>query len=165
MAIKITGTKVQRSDKVAFMNVGTSEVPDFVRMQGFTSLPPTKAPVTYERQYVDEKGPRTDTVGMSETIEYAFDYYKGNEVHDKLVDIADNEKIGDEAIIEIMIVDVKDSTARMRQYAVQPGAEGDSTESYTYGGTLSSYGEITIGTATSTDDFMTATFTPEGTGV
>lgn len=165
MGKKITGTRVQRIDKVAFMNVGTTEAPDYVRMQGFTSLPPTKSPLTYERQYIDEKGPRTDTVGMSETIEYAFDYYKGNEVHDKIVAITDEEKIGDDAIVEIMVVDIKEGTAKMRQYTVQPGSEGDSTESYTYSGTFTSYGDIVKGTATSTDEFMTATFAATGTGI
>ena len=31
-------TLIKRSKRVAFMNVGTSEEPSYVRMQGFTSM-------------------------------------------------------------------------------------------------------------------------------
>ena len=167
MALTIQGKRVERSQKVAFMKVG--ETGTFNRMQGFTAFPPAKNATTYERTYVDEKGPRTDTVGMSESIEYTFDYYKGNPVHDAIVEITDKEKIGDEAIVEIMIVDLMDlaSTtfpAKKRAYSVTPGTEGDGTDTYAYGGTFTSNGEVEIGTATTTDDWMTATFVPESSG-
>ena len=41
---------VKRSDKIAFMNVGTSEAPDYQRMRKFTEISTSKNPVEYSRR-------------------------------------------------------------------------------------------------------------------
>lgn len=156
---------VKRSGKVAFMNVGTSEEPKYQRMTKFTEMSQSKNAVEYSRTYVDEDGEVTDVTGYSPEISYAFDQYTGNAVHEKLVDIADNEKTGADALVDILIVDFskKDSTgsgyeARLRTYSVIPDTEGDSTDAYTYSGTFRKNGKFKVGTATLSENDTVATF-------
>lgn len=137
---------VRRSDKVAFLNVGSGEESDFQRMRKFTDLSTSKNPQEYGRQYVDEDGEETDVVGFSPEISYGFDQYTNNPVHEKIAKITDDELKGDDAIVELLVVDKtsKDEqsqyTARRRKYSVVPDSEGDSTDAYTYSGTLKSKG-------------------------
>lgn len=44
---------IQRSGRVAFMNVGTKEAPVYKRMQGFSEFNESKSTESYDRQYVD----------------------------------------------------------------------------------------------------------------
>ena len=81
---------VKRSGKVAFMDVSTTSIANFLRMTKFTEISKSKNPTEYSRTYVDEDGEVTDVTGYSEEISYAFDLYQGNLVHQKLVDITDN---------------------------------------------------------------------------
>lgn len=154
---------VQRADKVAFMKVEDT----YHRMQGFTGMSTAKNPKEYTRQYVDELFETTDVVGISASIEFAFDQFVGNPVHDKLTQMIDDEVIGTDAAVEIMVVDftkpVKETEgtfeARSRKYSVIPNTEGGSLDAYTYEGTFRVNGDTVKGTATSTDKFITADFT------
>ena len=124
---------VKRNGKVAFMNVSTTSIANFLRMTKFTEMSKAKNPTEYSRTYVDEDGEVTDVTGYSEEISYAFDLYKGNLVHQKLVDITDNEKTGDQALVDIVIVDFTTPKgngylARERTYTTVPDTEGDSAE-------------------------------------
>ena len=158
---------VKRSGKVAFLDVGTSGKPSFARMRKFTEISISKNPTEYSRTYVDEDGEVTDVTGYSEEISYAFDLYQGNTVHEKIVDITDNEKTGNDALVDILMVDfskpVSGGTggyeARKRTYAVVPDTEGDSTDAYTYSGTFRKNSNFVVGTATIGTDGQTATFT------
>lgn len=130
---------VQRADKVAFGKIGA----EWIRMKGFTSLSTKKNPREYTRQYVDDLFETTDIVGISATIDFGFDQYKGDKVHEYVVDIIDNEKIGADAEIEIMVVDFSNPTlvegeynARKRKYTIIPSSEGGSMDAYTYEGTF-----------------------------
>lgn len=157
---------VTRNGKVAFMNVSTTSIANFLRMTKFTEMSKSKNPTEYSRTYVDEDGEVTDVTGYSEEISYAFDLYKGNLVHQKLVDITDNEKTGDQALVDIVIVDFTTPKgngylARKRTYTTVPDTEGDSTDAYTYSGAFRKNSGFTIGTAVVSSDNMTATFTPE----
>ena len=152
---------VQRADKVAFMKVKDK----FERMQGFTGMSTSKNPKEYTRQYVDELFETTDVVGISASIEFAFDQFVGNPVHDKLTEMIDNEVVGTDAVVEIMVVDFtkKDSAegefqARTRKYSVIPNTEGGSLDAYTYEGTFRVNSNTEKVTATSTDKFLTAEF-------
>ena len=64
---------VQRSQRVAFMDVGAGGSAEYTRMTGFTALTNGKNPKEYSRQYVDENTERSDVVGYSPSIEYSFD--------------------------------------------------------------------------------------------
>ena len=45
---------VKRSRKVAFMNVSTTAIANFLRMTKFTEISKSKNPTEYSRTYVDE---------------------------------------------------------------------------------------------------------------
>lgn len=146
-----------RSDIVNFMNTGTSEAPVYTRMQGFTSGGKELNSKTYSRQYIDEDFERESTTGYSPSIPYNLDRIKGNDVHEKIVAVHEDEIKG--AIVEILTVDTVSKEARLRNYNVNPETQGDSTDAYTYSGTFKSCSKMKKGTATVSDDGLTATFT------
>ena len=155
---------VTRNQKVAFMNVSTTAIPNFLRMTKFTDISKSKNPTEYSRTYVDEDGEVTDVTGYSEEISYAFDLHTGNLVHQKIVDITDNEKVGNDALVQILQVDFTKQVgegyeARLRTYSVVPDTEGDSTDAYTYSGSFKKNSNMTIGVATMNADNTVATFT------
>ena len=155
---------VKRSGKVAFMDVSTTQIPNFLRMRKFTEISKSKNPTEYSRTYVDEDGEVTDVTGYSEEISYAFDLYSGNLVHEKIVKITDDELTGDEALVKILIVDFSKPVgsgyeARLRTYSTVPDTEGDSTDAYTYSGAFRKNSKMTKGVATLKSDNTVATFT------
>lgn len=158
---------VKRSDKVAFLNVGTSTEKVFERMRKFTEISTSKNATEYSRQYVDEGGETTDTIGYAEEKSYAFDQYKNNAVHEKIVNITDEELTEDDATVEILVVDKSKASddgkydARLRKYAVVPDGEGDSNDAYTYSGSLKSKGKFEKVKATLSEDERTATIVTE----
>ena len=118
--------------------------------------------LTPVRQYVDEDTERTDTTGYSESVSYKFDRYKGNPVLEELVDITEEEKIGNDAVRRILTVDMTTGSAipgsssdpnsaglgricsgYVRDYAVVPNSNGDSTDCMTYSGDFKSRGKKT----------------------
>ena len=156
---------VKRNGKVAYMDVSTTAIANFLRMTKFTEISKSKNATEYSRTYVDEDGEVTDVTGYSEEISYAFDLYKGNLVHQKLVNITDNELTGNDALVKILQVDFSKPVgsgyeARLRTYSVVPDTEGDSTDAYTYSGAFRKNSGFTIGVATISADGMKATFTP-----
>lgn len=158
------GKLVTRNKKVAFMNVSTTGVANFLRMTKFTEISKSKNPTEYSRTYVDEDGEVTDVTGYSEEISYAFDLHTGNLVHQKIVDITDNEKVGNDALVQILQVDFTKQVgegyeARLRTYSTVPDTEGDSTDAYTYSGSFKKNNNMTIGVATMNADNTVATFT------
>ncbi len=153
-----------RCDKVAFMSVSGGEGNKYVRMTGFTELSTSKNAKEYNRQYVDEKSERSDVVGYAPSMSYKFDREEDNEVHDTLVGITDEEKVGNEAHVRILVVDMVSDTegsfeAVCREFSVIPSTEGDSNDAYTYSGTFKACGDRIKGTATSADGWETCTFT------
>lgn len=155
---------VKRNQKIAFMEVEN----ELKRMQKFTEISTSKNPVEYSRTYVDEEGETTDVTGYSEEKSYAFDQYTDNPVHQKIAEITDDELTGEDATVAIVVVDKSqlgktDGTyiARKRNYAVVPDSDGDSTDAYTYSGSFKAKGNYIKGTATISDDGLTATFTPD----
>ena len=157
------GQLVTRNKKVAFMDVSTTSIANFLRMTKFTEISKSKNPTEYSRSYVDEDGEVTDVTGYSEEISYNFDLHVGNLVHEKLVDITDNEKTGADALVRILQVDFTKPKgsgyeARLRTYSVVPDAEGDSTDAYTYSGAFRKNSNMTIGVATMSENNTKATF-------
>lgn len=157
---------VKRNGKVAFMDVSTTSIANFFRMTKFTEISKSKNATEYSRTYVDEDGEVTDVTGYSEEISYAFDLYKNNLVHQKIVYITDNEKTGNDALVKILTVDFSKPSgdgyeARLRAYSVVPDAEGDSTDAYTYSGSFRKNSGFTMGIAKVSQDEKTATFTPD----
>ncbi len=139
---------------------GTTTV-TFHRMKKFTQLSQAKNPQEYSRKYVDEATQRTDVTGFAPQIDYAFDRHKNNPVLTDIVDITNRELIGSEAIRTIINVDTETGEAYKRDYAVVPGSEGDDANIYTHSGSFKANGEVIKGTASSSDDWQTITFTEE----
>lgn len=163
-----TAKLVNRSQRVAFMNVAAAEGPeDYERMTGFTSMTNSKNPKEYSRQYVDEIAERSDIVGFAPAIEYSFDRHTNTPVHEKICEIHDRELIGNDAHVDIVIADLfKKSTtgdkyyAMKRTYAVIPDSDGDGTDALIYSGSFKSVSEIEEGYVTFADgDQKKATYT------
>lgn len=151
---------IQRADKVAFAKIADT----YYRMEGFTSLATNKNPKEYTRQYVDQIFETTDVVGISASMDFGFDQYTGDPVHDYIVDIIDNEKIGTDAGIEIMAVDFSkpgenegEFHAKKREYSIIPNTEGGSMDAYTYEGTFKVKAAPEDVIVTSSDEWKTAT--------
>lgn len=162
------GTLKSRHKKLPFYGVSKTvegvTTTAFYRMTGFTSLPQNKNPQEYNRQYIDEDFQRSDIMGYAPVIPYNFDRHDGNKVHDDIVDITDNEKIGADAVRTLIVVDIDDGSAIQRDYSVMPDGEGDDINVYTYSGNFKAQGEKVMGTATSSDNWQTITFTETANG-
>ncbi len=155
---------VARHKKLAFYGVpGTDNKLTFRRMKNFTTLSQSKNPTEYNRQYVDEPHTQSDVVGYSPSISYAFDRHSESEVHKDMITITDGELVGDEAVRTIILVDTITGEAIQRDYAVLPNTEGDNLNAYTYSGDFKCKGEKVLGTAATTDEWQTVTFTPKQT--
>ena len=158
---------IKRSEKVAFLSVGTGEAKKYMRMTDFTELSISKNPQEYTRKYVDEDKERTSVTGYAVSMSYKFDYDPANEVHKTLCDIIDKELTGDAAVVSIVQVDLSSPAsdggssfnATMRNFTVVPASEGDDANTYTYGGAFKIYGDTVFGTATTKDEWQTAEFT------
>lgn len=159
---------VGRHKRVAFMDV-TGDGKTYTRMSGFTSMSDNKNSTEYSRQYVDEASERSDVVGYAPSMDYEFDLYTNDEVQKKLATITDDELLGSEAQVSVVVVDLfemkaEDShtcTARKRDWSVIPDTEGDGTDALIYKGSLKAAGDIVKGSATTTDDWQTCTFATE----
>ena len=156
---------VKRSDKVSFLGCLKDSNETFNRMRGFTTLSGSKNPTEYSRRYVDEEFETTDVTGYSPSLDFGFDQYIGDPVHEEMVSILDNEKLGTEARRNIVTVDFSQSAgegsykAVKREYAIIGDTEGDSMDAYTYSGTFRATGKRVVGTATVDGTGAVATFT------
>ena len=156
---------IKRSDKVSFLGCISEGTETFNRMRGFTTLSGAKNPTEYSRRYVDEEFETTDVTGYSPSLDFGFDQYSGDPVHDEMVKILDNEVLGTEARRNIVTVDFSQEAgegsykAVKREYAIIGDAEGDSMDAYTYSGTFRSTGKRIVGTATVDETGAVATFT------
>lgn len=156
---------VKRSDKVSFLGCLADGAETFNRMRGFTTLSGSKNPTEYSRRYVDEEFETTDVTGYSPSLDFGFDQYIGDPVHEEMVEILDGEKLGTEARRNIVTVDFSQSAgegsykAVKREYAIIGDAEGDSMDAYTYSGTFRATGKRIVGTATVDETGAVATFT------
>lgn len=151
---------VARHQKLAFYGVPAtgSGTTTYHRMTGFTTFSMNKNAKEYNRQYVDEPFSEADVVGFSPAVSYAFDQHTTSTVHTDIVSITNDEKIGDDAVRSIILVDTVSGDAIKRDYAVIPSSEGDNTNAYTYSGDFKCKGNKIKGTATSADDWQTVTF-------
>ena len=156
---------IKRSEKLAFMQVTESGSSVYRRMTEFTELSVSKNPKEYSRKYVDESVERNAVVGYSPAISYKLDYNPENSVHKEFAEIADKELIGEDAVKNIIIVDLTSADANgiasavKRAFSIIPASEGDDSDTYTLSGNMKASGEIVFGTAQSSDDWQTITFT------
>lgn len=156
---------IKRSEKLAFMQVTESGNAVFRRMTEFTELSVSKNPKEYSRKYVDENVERNAVVGYSPAIAYKMDFNPENSVHKEFAKIADQEITGENAVKNIIIVDLTSADANgsanaiKRAFSIIPASEGDDSNTYTLSGNMKASGEIIFGTAQSSDDWQTIAFT------
>lgn len=153
---------VMRSERLSFLDCGT-DAQDLKRMTGFTSISNGKNPKEYTRQYVDMSTESSDVVAYAESIDFSLDRHSGNPVHEKIAAIVDEEKLGTDAHVNIVTVDLfsngETKAATKRTYSVIADKVGDGTDALIYSGSFKAVSEITKGTATSTDGWKSCTFT------
>ena len=155
----------KRSDKIAFFGIIKDGNVEYKRMRGFTELSINKNPVEYSRRYIDEKTERNDVVGYAPSISYSFDKFSEDAVHSDIISVADNELVGSDAVRIIILVDLTTANsdgeypAISRRWSIIPDSEGNDTDAYTYSGTLKANGDIVKGIATSSDNWLSCTFT------
>ena len=153
---------VKRCDKVAYYGVPTDKGTIFKRMTGFTDITVTKNPKEYKRQYIDQEFEQSDIVGFAPVISFAFDQFSGNDVHDDIMKIANNELVGDDAVREIVMVDFSSDKANpsaiKREFSVVVENEGSGMDGYIVKGSFKVKGEKVFGSAASADSFATITF-------
>ena len=151
----------KRSDKIAFFGL-TNNPSEYDRMRGFTEFTVNKNPVEYTRKYIDEQDERNDIVSYAPSINYSFDKFSGDIVHTELVSIADNEKVGADAVRQIVIVDLSGNgdlkNATLREWTVVPDSEGKDVDTYTYSGTLKANGKLITGKAISENGWKSCAF-------
>lgn len=148
---------VKRSDKKAFYGISGDD--SYTRIKYFTEMSINKNPKEYSRQYVDEDMERTDVVGYSPSISFSFDECTGDTVLEDIVSIIDDELLGADAQRDIVFVDFSKQSedgyeAIKRTFSIIADSEGNSTETYTYSGTMKAVGALVKGIAKIT--------TPEG---
>lgn len=157
---------IKRHQRLAFMDTDAiGETPKYERMTGFTSLTNSKNPTEYSRQYVDKASQDNDVVGYSPSIAYSFDRHTNTPVHERIAKVHDGELTGDEALVDIIVVDLftTDDTGQCeawkRTYAIIPDSDGDGNDALIYTGSFKSKSDIEKGTAVVSDDGKTATYT------
>lgn len=83
-------------------------------------------------------------------MDYEFDLYMNDAVQKKLATITDDELLGSDAQVTVVVVDLFETkadegntcTARKRDWSVIPDTEGDGTDALIYKGSLKAAGEI-----------------------
>lgn len=155
----------KRYEKLAFMKAKNSTDEKFTRMTGFTELEKSLNPENYERKYIDEKNKRSDVVAYAPEYSFTMDRDPKSEVSNTINKIFEEETLGEGATIEILVVDFANEAgtdgsfpAIKRSYSVIPDSEGGENE-LTQSGTFKANGETVKGTASTTDEWQTATFT------
>lgn len=160
---------VKGVEKLAFWGVKGTSTTTYHRMKGFDDLSKSMNPNEYARKYVDEEFERTDVTRYAPSIAFSLDQIKDDAVHDDIAKLSEDEVVGSAAVREIVIVDFTQAgtptgtfKAVKREFSVIMDSESPVEELYKYTGNLKANGEVVKGTATSTDEWQTLTFTAEG---
>lgn len=147
---------VNRNEWAAYMKTADSAYT--LMGEGFTSLTENKNAKEYSRQYVHEKTERTDVTGYATSIAYSCDVYSEDPVIQKIIEITDNEKVGTDAQVEVVSVNLWQTggaensyIAYQRKYAVIPDSKGDGTDALVYSGNLRAVGDVVKGKFTVSD--------------
>lgn len=156
---------VTRNKRQSYMDTSDTATPEFNLIgDGFTSLSESKNATEYSRQYVHEATKRTDITGFAPSIAYSADVYSEDPVIVKIIDITDNERVGTDAQVDIVNVNLFEAgvttgtyVAYKRTYSVIPANIGDGTDALIYTGTFKAVGDAVKGEFTLADK----TFTPD----
>jgi hypothetical protein len=120
--------------------------------EGFTAFPLAMNPKEYTRKYINDKTERSDVIGYATSVGYSCDCIKGDPCVQEIVDITNNEVVGNDTHREIVNVDCWDEVssgefrATKRTYAIIPGNKGDGTDALIYTGTMKACSDLVKGT-------------------
>lgn len=78
----------------------------------------------YSRQYVDEESERSDVVGYAPSMDYEFDLHTNDAVLKRLATITDDELLGSDAQVNIVMVDLLRLRQKIRIPAQQENVTG-----------------------------------------
>lgn len=143
-----------RAKLAHYMDTGDSNTPVWSRIgEGFTDFTESKNAQEYTRQYINEQTETTDVTGYSPSIAYSADVYDDDPVCQKVVEISDDELVGDAAQVEIVTANEYEisgsettCTAYKRTYSVIPDQKGSGVQQLVYTGTLRAVGDQVKGT-------------------
>ena len=158
---------VKRCEKIPYFGIlDDSGNYKFHRMTGFTSATVNRNPIEYSRQYIDEDFERSDIIGYKTALDYEFDMFKDNPVHQEIAAISDGELTGNNAVRPVIMVDFSTEKngvckAIKRDFSIIPSREGEGFGTYIYSGQMKSNGKKLSGTVISDDDFETVKFIAE----
>ncbi len=158
---------VKKNNNLLFYGVtstsGSTTTTTYYRCKGFTDGSKAKNAKEYARTYIDEVAEENDVISYSPSIAYSFDRIKANAVHDDIIAITDEEKVWDDAVREIVVLDMSSITedgkvkGKARKYTIVPDADGIGEEVLQYTGNFKSKSKVEVNEYTSADDFETIT--------
>ena len=86
-----------------YLNTGTSENPTWSLMGlGFTQLDENPNPVVDEKAYINDKASTKNITGYGATFPFTADVYSDEAAIAKLMDIAENQRTGSDAVVEYL---------------------------------------------------------------
>ena len=116
--------EIETSNGIYGVNV-SGDTYEYHRMRFFTELGMTKNPNEYSRKYVDEATERTDITAYAPEISYAFDKYRSDSVLDDIIRITNEEKLGSDAVRQIIWVDALYAFYHAEQLAYHDDEAGE----------------------------------------
>ena len=92
-----------------FLNGGTSEAPDWVRIKKATEFTRSMNPETEERDYIADEHPTTELMDYKPSEDLTVTTYKGEKDFELLYKLYQERAVGEEAKRELLIVSIFDS--------------------------------------------------------
>ena len=92
-----------------FLNGGTSEAPDWVRVKKATEFTRSMNPETEERDYIADEHPTTELMDYKPSEDLTVTTYKGEKDFELLYKLYKERAVGEEAKRELLIVSIFDS--------------------------------------------------------
>lgn len=146
---------VMRYEEELYMNTGTTSTPVWTRIgEGFTEAGVSFNGQTYTVKYISDKNERNYLVGYSPEIGFDANIYTNNPVMEKILDVIKQEKLGTDALCQIVIVDAYEwdgigpnvAPARKRDWTIVPEGMSSGVEALLMNGAFQSAGETEFGT-------------------
>lgn len=159
--------QILQSDRVLFMAKKGVVDNKFHRFRKMTSKEQGLNPSDEEYNYVDQETAETEVTSYSPEISYEFNGDDEVKAQEPIMDIYENERLGDDAVVTGTEVWTKKSIeghegkykAYKRDFTVIPDTFGGDPGPMIYSGTLKAKGKKIWGYATTDDNFETVTFT------
>lgn len=158
--------QILQSDRILFIkgNLGDNK---FHRFKKMTSKEQGLNPSDEEYNYVDQATSETEVTSYAPEISFEFNGDDEVKAQEPIMDIYENEKLGDEAVVTGVEAWTKTAIsghdgkykAYQRKFTVIPDTFGGDPGPMIYSGSLKAKGEKVWGYVTTDDKFETVTFT------